>query len=695
AAGAKKTRSQFSTLAFWSTEVILDANGQAFVKVPFNDSLTQWRLVAVVLDGADQFGTGQASVQTTQPVQIFSGLPPVVRSGDTLMQQVTVRNSGTVTMALLVKAQLTLKTVPGITETSSMAASRQIRLAPGQSLPVSWSLAVPEDVSVLAWKISATGADGHLADVIEVEQLARPALPVTVRQATLLQLRGSASVPVVMPSGAQAGRGGVGVVLQGSLVKASLAEMQRWMADYPYACLEQSSSKAAVAGDKIAWDALMNSLPTYLDAYGLAKYFPESSLTGSEMLTAHLLDVAAAQGWEIPAASRDRMLIGLRNIMLGQRPGQDWSPNGSQNTNPSVARLLALQATLMEQGALDRSGKLPVQPEDPGRLPTMALTDWARALLAQSPQSRSAADLATTATLLRSRYDVQGSRLNWRDEESENWWWFMWNGDVAAARTALVLQKWQALDTSWTGDIPMVITGLVGRQKQGRWSTTAANVWASIALRNFAASAEKELVSGSTQVSLASQPRQMQTLNWPQPAEALFPLGKQPGGDSLLMTHQGPGAPWANVSIKAAVRLNKAVNAGMQIDKTITAIEQKVKGQWSVGDVARVRLSMQSQADLTWVVVNDPVPSGATILGRGLARESSLAQKGEREAGNAWPSYVERAADSYRAYYRWVPRGSWSTEYSVRINNAGQFRFPATRVEAMYAPEIFAETPNV
>jgi alpha-2-macroglobulin len=30
----------------------------------------------------------------------------------------------------------------------------------------------------------------------------------------------------------------------------------------------------------------------------------------------------------------------------------------------------------------------------------------------------------------------------------------------------------------------------------------------------------------------------------------------------------------------------------------------------------------------------------------------------------------------------------------VRLNNPGQFLLPATRVEAMYAPEMFGESPN-
>jgi uncharacterized protein YfaS (alpha-2-macroglobulin family) len=30
----------------------------------------------------------------------------------------------------------------------------------------------------------------------------------------------------------------------------------------------------------------------------------------------------------------------------------------------------------------------------------------------------------------------------------------------------------------------------------------------------------------------------------------------------------------------------------------------------------------------------------------------------------------------------------------VRLNNPGTFKLPATRVEALYAPEMFGERPN-
>ncbi len=43
---------------------------------------------------------------------------------------------------------------------------------------------------------------------------------------------------------------------------------------------------------------------------------------------------------------------------------------------------------------------------------------------------------------------------------------------------------------------------------------------------------------------------------------------------------------------------------------------------------------------------------------------------------------------------RRVPRGPWSLEYTVRFDNPGRFELPPTRVEVLYAPEVFAELPN-
>ena len=132
----------------------------------------------------------------------------------------------------------------------------------------------------------------------------------------------------------------------------------------------------------------------------------------------------------------------------------------------------------------------------------------------------------------------------------------------------------------------------------------------------------------------------------------------------------------------------------IQNRKTITPIEQKQPKQWNRGDIVRIRLELEAQGDQTWVVVSDPIPSGSTILGKGLARDSKLLTKGEERKGWVWPAYEERSFEAFRAYYEFVPKGQWIVEYTVRLNQSGAFQLPTTRVEALYFPEMFGEIPN-
>ena len=78
-------------------------------------------------------------------------------------------------------------------------------------------------------------------------------------------------------------------------------------------------------------------------------------------------------------------------------------------------------------------------------------------------------------------------------------------------------------------------------------------------------------------------------------------------------------------------------------------MQQHKPGRWSRGDVVRVRLDLDAAAGLSWVVVSDPIPAGATILGSGLGRDSALLTEGERGARRTWRcpclANVERADD--------------------------------------------------
>lgn len=93
-----------------------------------------------------------------------------------------------------------------------------------------------------------------------------------------------------------------------------------------------------------------------------------------------------------------------------------------------------------------------------------------------------------------------------------------------------------------------------------------------------------------------------------------------------------------------------------------------------------------------------PDPGGRQHPGN-TARDSQIAQEDENEyrPGDdsvAYPAYTERGLGFFRAYYSYVPKGHFWFEYTLRLNNPGKFSLPPTRVEAMYAPEVFGQYPN-
>jgi len=214
-----------------------------------------------------------------------------------------------------------------------------------------------------------------------------------------------------------------------------------------------------------------------------------------------------------------------------------------------------------------------------------------------------------------------------------------------------------------------------------------------LAVEKFAQAFERIPVGGATGASLAGASQQLDWAQAPAGGTLALPWPAR-GAEDLRITHEGTGNPWVTMQALAAIPLRAPLSTGYRIARTITPIEQRRPGRWSRGDILRVRLAVEAQADMAWVVVNDPVPAGSSHLGGGLQGSSTLAGQGERREGWAWPAFEERAFDALRAYYAFVPKGELAFEYTFRLNQSGRFQLPTTRVEALYAPEMFGELPN-
>jgi uncharacterized protein YfaS (alpha-2-macroglobulin family) len=403
---------------------------------------------------------------------------------------------------------------------------------------------------------------------------------------------------------------------------------------------------------------------------------------GSDVLTSYLLAVANEAGWEIPSGPRNEMLAGLVNFV----EGRIVRGNGIASMDLSVRKMAAVEA-LSRYGRANAEllGSIRIEP---ALWPTSAVIDWYLVLgrvvtIRDREAKRREAD-----QILRSRLNFQGTVMTFSTDSERSLAWMMASTDSNANRFLLATLA----EGDWREDMPRVVRGALSRQKRGHWDLTTANAWGVLALEKFAKAFEKDPVRGSTVAKLGNETKTQQWAAHPASQKFLFdwPSSVLP----VTVEHQGGGKPWVILQSLAAIPLKEPFSTGFHVKKTLTPVQVKSASAHSRGDVWRVHLDLESQSDMTWVVVNDPIPSGSSVLGTGLGRDSALFTQTEQKQGEAWLAFEERSFEAFRAYFEYVPKGHWTVEYTLRLNQPGKLNLPVTRVEAMYAPEMFAEIPN-
>lgn len=338
-----------------------------------------------------------------------------------------------------------------------------------------------------------------------VQQLI-PYVPVTVRQSQLLQVPSDgkvAQLSVQAPTRALSVdgviRGGIQVQIQKSL-SASLSEVKRYFAEYPYSCFEQRASVAMGLQNQEAWQVLMQEVNSYLDDAGFMRYYPSAMSQGSPLLTAYILRISAdakALGWsfEIPEAIQERMLEGLTNVVTGKiKQDSDWIP---------VADKTDYQLTLL--AALARYHRV-----TESMLEAYPLTEgYSEAGLVNLytiyqalTTNRQADILADLRQRILDKMSLQGNRLVFKNATTlDHLWWLMDDSKSIHAKLLLAVTQ----EPAWEKDIPHLVKGLIAAQVKGQWGMTTNNLLGSLAIHRFSQYFEKVPAEGEIHVSLQDQ----------------------------------------------------------------------------------------------------------------------------------------------------------------------------------------------
>lgn len=687
-----RLRSVFDTALAWRPDLRLDADGNADVEVPTNDSLAKWRVIALADASTDAdallSGSGQGALATRQPLQLSAGLPPVVRTGDRSVATVSVRNDTGHPVRVNVGARADGRELD----------ARQVALADQARADVSWDVTAPDRAGETAWEFraAALGDDAAAepaADRLLFRQRVLARVPTTVRNGTLAQVDGTLDV-ALHPVGHEPAS--VSVQAMPSLA-GELPGVSAWLASYPYQCLEQRVSRAIGQRDEAAWKQLMADLPSYFDVDDLPSWFPPRrrgdgfsdepvQASGSDVLAGYVLAASAqaqAQGlpFALPEPWRQRLIDALANVARGTLRRDPDEASAGAKRDAALRRLAAVEA-LSRVDAAD-AAMLADVPVDLA-WPTSSLVDLRLAVARLPAFPDRAATLARVDAALRARLDIRGTRAILAADHG-NWAWMMRDGDVDMIRLATLAVD----DPAWQDVAPRLMAGALALQREGHWSTTVANALGSLLVPAFARAHESQPVRGEMAARVAGQGATAH-VDWAAtPGGAAVELPLPPSPTPVLHVEQrGSGAPWVSVLERAAVDTVRAVNHGFAIRKTVTPITPHPGGALQRGDILKVHLEIQAVGDATWVAVDDPLPAGATLLGG--------PEIGDwwRFGGGTQLAYVDKRFDRYQAFWSRVAAGRFSADYTMRLDTAGRFGLPATRVEAMYAPDMFGELPN-
>lgn len=698
-------RRNFQPVPYFNPAIEVDASGKARVTVKLPDDLTNFKLRAKAVSGAERFGYATGHLEVRLPVIVQPALPRFVRPGDRFTAAAIGRVVEGEAGPGRAEARFEGLEVEG-------AKAQDFSFQPNRPQRLEWAVSVPtppydargrlaygEVVVRLGVERKADGA----GDAFEVR------LPVRddrdrVKRQVLAELEPGR--PFALPDSPEAVRPGS---LRRTLLLSSQPALVRMAAglsfllEYPYGCTEQRVSQAraqlALAkfrdllhqeGDDEALDRAVADTVAWIsqamEPNGLAAYWPGSE--GSVTLTAWVVEFlveAKAAGYPVDDAllgSLSRALEqALRSDFRGFLEGESWAE-----------RTWAL-AALAASGRFDAAYGAELARRSQ-YLDLESLAGVVRAFDLAGQRSSPAVD-----PLVRELWGGVTTRL-YQGKEI-----FGGLADRVTTRNQLIL----ASETRTVAEItrslarldgqnprlPLLGNALVQLGKGDGWGTTNANAAALLALSELLAPPFSGAGVQQVRVRLPGQAREVElgpetptaylVTTAPGAAEAATGAGGQAA--KVVARAEVSYVPAADGSRAAPRRegfvvSRELLHQGTTPPRRIALAEPGTTVPLLVGDVLEEHIQVVNPEARAYVAVVVPLAAGTEPLNPGLATAPPEA----RAAGQLTltPTYTAFLDDRVAFYYNTLPKGTYDFYFRTRATSAGSFIQPGAKAEMMY-----------
>jgi uncharacterized protein YfaS (alpha-2-macroglobulin family) len=238
---AVQVRTDFRSTILWQPDVKTDGDGVAFVKVKYPDSLTTWEATARVATAGNQFGIGNTSTRTKQPLIVRLQAPRFFVVGDQVTVSAVINNNTDQTMRVAPTLTAEGVTVSGLVIDGKPVKGEQapVEVKGNSETRVDWLVAV-DKTGEAKLKVEARAAE-HADAMEKTFTVYEHGIEKFISRSG--KTRGdSVAITLDIPRERRAETTELAVQVAPSMATTMLDALP-YLIDYPYGCTEQTMSR--------------------------------------------------------------------------------------------------------------------------------------------------------------------------------------------------------------------------------------------------------------------------------------------------------------------------------------------------------------------------------------------------------------------------------------------------------------------
>jgi alpha-2-macroglobulin len=267
-----------------------------------------------------------------------------------------------------------------------------------------------------------------------------------------------------------------------------------------------------------------------------------------------------------------------------------------------------------------------------------------------------------------------------------------------ARELAIRLLAWCRLQPD-SPEVDRLVAELLQSQTNAHWTTTQGNVWAVLAMAEYARRVEGALQATPGALALAAEQRQFQLPASPATFETAFRLAPMAASTGLMLDNPQKQRLFTQTRLetRSKVVAPPAQNRGFAVEREYAIVAddgstRELRGA-RVGDRVLVTLRIATSRTAHFVAVDDPLPALFEAVNPEFKTQQTRA--GASLAEDWVSDYRELRADRALFFCDHLPPGTHTLRYLARVRAAGNAVAPGAKVEEMYHPERFGLTETV